>query len=438
MSGLNLAPHSVRPLFTRSRSHTTPSQNSAVPAEAEEAPAKPSRPPSSGRANSFSPNTKPSEARTTPANFTFDTASTHSKSHRHHVLRHRHTQSEAHKQKEEVLPHLTSKLIAERNAPKHRPVDALGRLESQRSYLNGHGASGEASVLYPYHGNQQRRRASSDPKPVRQRPKGEVEQALDRAYAMKLSGRAATTKADVDHLKQRREDAEEELRDKLSRLNQTGTDITRRLDYTYYSLLEKIGSLVSTIGSFQSLSKQSHDLIENFSKEATALDSSTRGRTETFREGFDVRQLRVAELEGRGVKAQEKATKLSDRLESARKKVQEWESREAVAVKKRERWWKGVWGTVGTILGIIVLIICWKEWMGAGDPVQAGLGTHWRQLVNGSDAPGRAEVPDDVKGILREIGTRHKSHMPLLSSLAPASPTAKETPDTRLRVFDEL
>ena len=436
MSGLNLATHSVPPFFTRSHSHTTPSQNRDVPEE--EPPAKPSRPPSSGRANSFSLNTKPRQATTAPANFTFDTASAHSKSHKHHVLRHRHTQSEAHKQKEEALPHLTSKLIAERNAPKYRPVDAVKRIESQRSYLSGLGASGDASVLYPYHGNQLRRRASSDPKPVRQKPKGEVEQALDRAYAMKLSGRAATTQADVDHLKQRAEEAEEELRDKLSTLNQTGTDITRRLDYTYYSLLEKIGSLVSTIGSFQSLSKQSHDLIENFSKEATALDSSTRDRTETLREGFEARQVRVAGLEGRGVQAQEKATKLSARLESARRKVQEWERREAEAVKKRERWWKGVWGTFGTTLGIIVLIICWKEWMGAGDPVQAELGTHWRQLVNGSDSPGRPEVPDDVKSILKDIGTRHKSHIPLLSSLAPASPTAMETADTRLRVLDEL
>jgi hypothetical protein len=201
------------------------------------------------------------------------------------------------------------------------------------------------------------------------------------------------------------------------------------LDYGYYNLLEKVGNLVSMIGSFQSLAKQSGTLISNFDRESGRISEDTRRRLVAFREGFDTRQVRAQKLADRGARASAKATELSARLEAARRKVEEWEEREDKFRRAWDRVWGICWWTVVSVVILVVAVVIGKEWYFRGDPVKAGLRQHgegnWNkslrlggggeservvvsqhgELVTGADR--RPNVPDDVKQILAGIAERN-------------------------------
>lgn len=234
--------------------------------------------------------------------------------------------------------------------------------------------------------------------------------------------------------------AEDEMRSRIGEITSTGVEITRRLDYGYYNLLEKLGNLVAMITSFQSLATQSGHLIANFDKETKRLDADTKRRASGFAEGFEARKRKAAALAERGQKASEKAKDLSARLDRARLTVEEWEKRED----KFRRAWDRVFGIVlwtsVAVLVLVVLTVLGKEWYFHGDPVKAGLRAHsegsWnhslrlggdegtpagenqRKLLlpaqgegeDGQQHPegGTFNLPDDVREILLGIAERNR------------------------------
>ena len=291
--------------------------------------------------------------------------------------------------------------------------------------------------------NELRRRATSDPKSPPRKVKSSVENALDRAYEKKLMHMASVTQKDVDHMKARSVEAEAELRRRLDDLGQISTDITRRLDYTYYSLLERLGSLVSTIHSFQSLSKQSRSLVEGFEKEAGSLDADIKRRVGKFKDVFGERDLRVTDLERRGAKAMNKAEQLGNRLECARIAVEAWEKRESEAVRARARIWKGTWFTFIGVVGVIMMLVAWKGWCSGVDAVKAGFGTLERgnfnqSLVIDEELLHEKHIPEDIQSILHGIKTRRgtRGSTRTLSASIPVRTTQDD--DQRLRALDEL
>jgi hypothetical protein len=125
---------------------------------------------------------------------------------------------------------------------------------------------------------------------------------LDRAEAKKVADRAAVTQKDVEKLRNITAEAEKELYGRLAAVNNTSVDITRRLDYTYYNLSEKVGNLVAIVKSFHSLSSQTKDMIDTFAGEASMLERDVKIKVERLRTTFDERKatsnaLRNEELE---------------------------------------------------------------------------------------------------------------------------------------------
>jgi hypothetical protein len=219
--------------------------------------------------------------------------------------------------------------------------------------------------------------------------------------------------------------------------------MTRRLDYTYYSLLERIGSLVSTIHSFQSLATQSRVLVEGFEKEAEHLDTDIKRRIGKFRDGFDERESRVADLEQRGTKAGNKAVQLGKRLEIARIIVEDWQKKESEAVRARARMWKRIWCTCIGVLGFIMMLVVWKEWSSGADAVRAGLGAPQRGSLNktlmiDADVLREKQIPEDVKSILVGIETRRSNRGSTWTLPALVPVQTAEDDDKRLRALDEL
>jgi DNA repair ATPase RecN len=123
-----------------------------------------------------------------------------------------------------------------------------------------------------------------------------------------------------------------ELRTALHKLAEQSLKTSRRLDDTYYSILEKVSSLRQTIGNLQELSGLTKELHETFQSDTKELAEDIHGQFEVFSE-FEPQQEQVTALEERIRVGKEKAETLTTRLEEVKNKVDarakleaEWEA----------------------------------------------------------------------------------------------------------------
>jgi hypothetical protein len=111
-----------------------------------------------------------------------------------------------------------------------------------------------------------------------------------------------------------------DLRAALTSLSDQSLKTSRRLDDTYYSILEKVSVLRQTIGSLQELSGLTKELHENFESDTKELVDDIQGQFDTF-DNFDSQQQQVVDLEDRIRVGKEKADSLTDRLAKAKERV---------------------------------------------------------------------------------------------------------------------
>jgi septal ring factor EnvC (AmiA/AmiB activator) len=105
-------------------------------------------------------------------------------------------------------------------------------------------------------------------------------------------------------------------------------DTTRQLDHIFYSVLERISILKSTVGNMQDLFDHSTQLRLNFDQDAHALETEIQEQIDGF-EGFNKQKTRIQSLESRVKKGKNKSDELTERLQSARERVLALENQEA-------------------------------------------------------------------------------------------------------------
>lgn len=103
---------------------------------------------------------------------------------------------------------------------------------------------------------------------------------------------------------------------------------SRRLDDTYYSILEKVSTLRQTIGTLQELSGLTKELHNNFEADSQDLLDDVKGQFENS-DNFDAQQKQVAALEERVRAGKEKADALTARLAEAKERVDKRAASEA-------------------------------------------------------------------------------------------------------------
>uniref|UniRef100_A0A093V5P9 Uncharacterized protein n=1 Tax=Talaromyces marneffei PM1 TaxID=1077442 RepID=A0A093V5P9_TALMA len=156
---------------------------------------------------------------------------------------------------------------------------------------------------------------------------GDSEAASQRLSLTTMVGKEIKTAEDLSLARQEREKGEEMLRSKLASIGTLATDITRRLDYTYYNLLERISTLYSTIHTFQELVDSSGTLHETFQHDTSTLESDVHKKLSEFAK-FDPQRQRIDELEQRMKAGKQKMENLGERLDKVRKEIEGWEMRE--------------------------------------------------------------------------------------------------------------
>ncbi|KAF1992152.1 hypothetical protein K402DRAFT_388727 [Aulographum hederae CBS 113979] len=245
---------------------------------------------------------------------------------------------------------------------------------------------------------------------------------------------------DVAKERTRQKARDDELSKTLSSLSNLSLTTTRRLDDLYYSVLDKVAFLRSTIGGLQDLSTMTKTLHEDFKHEAAELGREIGAQIDTFG-GFEGQETRIKDMERRVGESRDKATKLRERLEKARERVADLERREVAWQAANSRRARIAWGILGTIVGLCVLFLAVHAWRktaptGSGELHHPNNGHQSIARLNMSEKVA-GTVPPKVEEILKSVqqqmpkedGTSWKNVMPTQRA---------EEEDSRLRMFDEL
>ncbi|CAI7609171.1 unnamed protein product [Penicillium viridicatum] len=166
---------------------------------------------------------------------------------------------------------------------------------------------------------------------------------------------------DLEKVKKRRKLGEEYLRSALTSIGTLATDVTRRLDYTYYNLLEKITALNSTISSFQELSDSASTLLNDFEHETAGLDQDIRKQLNDLK-GFESQIQKADALEQRMKAGRQRVEELGKRLETVRREIDSWEQRETEWQTRTSRRLRIFWGIVISALLVLVLALVLQNW----------------------------------------------------------------------------
>ncbi|KAL1965307.1 hypothetical protein VTN77DRAFT_5909 [Rasamsonia byssochlamydoides] len=258
------------------------------------------------------------------------------------------------------------------------------------------------------------------------------------------------TMEDLEKERQKREKGEEALRATLSSIGTLVTDITRRLDHTYYNLLERFSTLHEIIDSFQELADSSSALYDDFQRETRNMDHEYRKQLEEF-QGFEPQIRKIEALEKRMSAGREKVEALGKRLNAVREEIDGWERREGEWQARVSRRLRITWAVMGTAIVVLIIAAVAQNWPTPDSPAAPSrVEMFSRQALNTVDPHSRdvPEIPslEVTKG--DQLGVLWMSPLEAETTAAggpnTVSTAATETKETQsddndpLRLFDEL
>ncbi|KAI6709739.1 hypothetical protein B2J93_3635 [Marssonina coronariae] len=222
-----------------------------------------------------------------------------------------------------------------------------------------------------------------------------------------------------------------ELRSALASLASLSNTTTRRLDTTYYSVLEKVSALQSTISSLSELASLTRGLTEEFRTEAQELVADVSSQVEGF-DGFEDQEEKIGELKQRVEKGREKIKSLGDRVEVVRDRVEGWEVREREWQDRTRRRLRALW------VGFVVVVAM----LGIGVAIQWTPGTRSQNQMNGVAMHGE-DSPTNLLGKSPQLGVdqevlKSENMRNSEGKRRIVEGTKEVEDDSRLRVFDEL
>ncbi|KAK3675544.1 hypothetical protein LTR78_004627 [Recurvomyces mirabilis] len=151
------------------------------------------------------------------------------------------------------------------------------------------------------------------------------------------------TAADVARAKALNVTREEELRRNLKQVEELGMSSTRRLDDTYYSILEKASVLRSTVAGLKRLVEGARAMHKQFDDDTAKLEGDTKETLDGFGD-FEQQEERIHQLVERLRRSKERTEELDRRLEGARGRVEVFERRDQEGREQRRQRWRVGWG----------------------------------------------------------------------------------------------
>lgn len=199
------------------------------------------------------------------------------------------------------------------------------------------------------------------------------------------------------------------LKRSIVELNAFSNATTRRLDDSYYSVLEKVGMLQNTVLALKELAGMSAQTYEQFRRESEDLVDDITGQLDAFGE-FEEQAGRIESLTSRIHGGRDKARMLGERVEAVREKIERWERADREWQERTRRRLKAIWVVTLVILLVVVVLLVAAQYV----PAAAIEGVHPGLDGGAGDGSGR--------GLLGSAFNK----------------TTGPPVDERLRVFDEL
>jgi len=184
-------------------------------------------------------------------------------------------------------------------------------------------------------------------------------------------------------------------------------DATRRLDDTYYALLERLGTLRSTVSALQKLYNGIEHGRKEFEGQTKELGSRTKGQLDEFG-GFQAQGREIDGLVARLEKGRMKAKEVEKRLEGIRGRLEKWDERERENTKVRKRRWGIFWTVIGLLVGLLLAIAIWKGIQGREQEVINFVGDVTKQVEVGFGMERKARKRNETLGIRVEGSQGHK------------------------------
>jgi hypothetical protein len=234
------------------------------------------------------------------------------------------------------------------------------------------------------------------------------------------------------------------LKESLVNLHDFAAESAKRLDETYYSVLEKMDALQSTIAALKDLADTSHDIYGTFEKDSRDLEHEIVSQIGTLGR-FEDQQSKIESLQSRIEGGRERIGVLSQRVEVVRERVEGWEEADREWQEKTRKKMKLIWSTTMLIvLALLLLFVGMKSWMGDSSPRETST-AHLEGSQRLSKLPNisRPLSPSQLK---QEIGKLKVGQIEQdttarddIADLQEALDGRRRTVDTeRLRALDEL
>ncbi|KAI1415965.1 hypothetical protein F5Y13DRAFT_140663 [Hypoxylon sp. FL1857] len=158
------------------------------------------------------------------------------------------------------------------------------------------------------------------------------------------------------------------LRKSLMELSAASTTTTRRLDETYYAVLEKLSMLQSTVVALKELAGMSQELNENFKSESQALVNELEQQVDSFGQ-FDDQQKRIEELQGRIHAGREKVETLSKRVDIVRERIEGWERADLEWQERTRKRLKIIWIITSVVIFSLLLLFVGSQYTPSSEDI---------------------------------------------------------------------
>ncbi|KAK8048916.1 hypothetical protein PG994_010646 [Apiospora phragmitis] len=142
----------------------------------------------------------------------------------------------------------------------------------------------------------------------------------------------------------------------LTDLNAFSTDTMRRLDDTYYAVLEKLSTLQSTLVAMKELACMSQETNEVFKKDAQDLVTEVETQLDSFGQ-FDEQEERIEALKGRILLGRQKVQSLSERMDRVHARVENWEKADKDWQERTRKRLRVVWIITSIVLFLVVGVL---------------------------------------------------------------------------------
>ncbi|KAI9729783.1 MAG: hypothetical protein M1818_008397 [Claussenomyces sp. TS43310] len=221
----------------------------------------------------------------------------------------------------------------------------------------------------------------------------------------------------------------EELSKSLADLNALSNETTRQLDNSYYSILERLSSLRSTVASLKELATTMRALDDDFARGAQQLVGDVETQLDAF-DAFREPQRRLQGLQARVAHGRDTIRVLGARVNAVHRRVERWEALEGRWQQKMRQRLRVMWGVMAAV--ILVLLGLWIFHYTAAR-------THGPAILKGFNG---SRIGLNLSRLESELinDTLHlkRSATGALAALRPGPEREPADEDPRLRAFDEL